>query len=403
MGQAIDINKKVHEETVNQLYQHNQIMLNAESFAALLFFVVFWSGIDHTVLLIWLLFSITCNTICRFISLRYFRARRIVPAPDHKLWNFLFILSIFLVGSTWGFTGFLYLFSNNELYRLIIVMILMIVIGSVNTGLFPSKSGYNIFSIPIYLSMISLTLIEHTYMYNVLLTGILAYIVFTNICAYNYAIFFSKSLALQFKNEDLMANLLKTKNELKIINDALRIEVIERIKAEKLLKQLANHDCLTGLANRHLLEIKLLRCIARSDRHHHSVALLYLDLDNFKNVNDTFGHDVGDQLLIEFSKRLSSTLRQIDVISRIGGDEFCIIIDDIKNLGTVDTICNNIMNECTKPFVFNKQALSSTVSIGISIYPRDTVDSNTLFKLADNALYKAKKSGRNNYQYFKEL
>jgi diguanylate cyclase (GGDEF)-like protein len=99
----------------------------------------------------------------------------------------------------------------------------------------------------------------------------------------------------------------------------------------------------------------------------------------------------------------SSSLRQIDVIARIGGDEFCIVIDDIKDLTTVDAITKNLMNEFSSPFVINKHPLEISVSIGISIYPGDTADIDTLFKFADSALYIAKSSGRNNYKYFKEI
>lgn len=403
MKQPFDIEKKVHEEAVNQLYRHNLNILIAESFLAVLFAIILWPGTEHSVLILWLSINITCNFISIFITIRYFHAKKNGKIPDINIWNSLFIFSLLLIGSSWGLASFLYVFSPNELYLLIIIMLLMLVIGSVNTGFFPSKIGYIIFVIPLYVSMISLSLIENTYMYNILLVGILAYIIFTNICARNYAIFFSKSLYLRFKNEDLTANLLKIKNELRVTNHELKIEVTARIKAEKILKQLASHDCLTGLANRHLLKIKLLRCIARSDRHQNSVALLYLDLDNFKSVNDSLGHDVGDQLLIRLGERLTSSLRKIDVIARIGGDEFCIVIDDIKDLTTVDVITKNLMNEFSSPFVINKYPLQISVSIGISIYPRDTADIDTLFKFADSALYIAKNSGRNNYKYFKEI
>lgn len=403
MTQPMDLDVRVYTESVNQLYRHSLNRLNAECFISVLFVGILWSGIDHFVLLLWLLFNLTCNSFSRFISIRYAQAKTIGTIHDINAWNFLFIFSLFLGGSSWGLAGILSIFSANELYRLMIIIVLMAVIGSVNAGLFPSKIGYAVFVIPIYASIISITLIENTYMYNIILIGIIVYILFTGICAYNYALFFSKSLYLQLKNEDLMTNLLKIKNELQIINNELKVEVTERIKTEKSLKKLANHDFLTGLANRHLLEIKLLRCIARSDRHHNSVALLYFDLDNFKNINDTYGHDVGDMVLIQVGERLTSSLRQIDVIARIGGDEFCIVIEDIKELTTLDTIIKNVRSQISKPFIINKHTLDISASIGISIYPRDTTDINTLFKFADTALYKVKNSGRNNYQYFKDI
>jgi len=162
----------------------------------------------------------------------------------------------------------------------------------------------------------------------------------------------------------------------------------------------AHHDSLTSLPNRVLFLDRLESSIARAGRDDGKVALLYIDLDQFKQINDSLGHNVGDKVLVAVAKRLNSLVRKVDTLSRLGGDEFTIIIDDVKNTQNAALVCQKILNVLAKPILINQQSLYVTTSIGISMYPDDAQTSTSLLKFADAAMYKAKHDGRNNYKYY---
>lgn len=177
---------------------------------------------------------------------------------------------------------------------------------------------------------------------------------------------------------------------------------IEHEASEKKLEFLAHHDPLTGLPNRLLLRDRFEQAAANAHRESSGIALLFLDLDNFKNVNDTLGHGYGDQLLIKVVERLHSCVRNTDTISRQGGDEFVILIAHVHELSVVGGIAQGIMEAFAEPIPLDGYMLNTSFSIGISLYPHDGRQFDTLLKLADTALHQAKDSGRNNYRFFVE-
>ncbi|OIR03297.1 phytochrome-like protein cph2 [mine drainage metagenome] len=177
---------------------------------------------------------------------------------------------------------------------------------------------------------------------------------------------------------------------------------IEHEAARKEIEFLAHHDPLTGLPNRLLLRDRFDQAVAFSHRKHTEVAVLFLDLDNFKQVNDSLGHGVGDQLLLHVVERLRSCIRETDTISRQGGDEFVILLTNVHEPGTVEAITQNIIETFVEPFDINGHILNASFSIGISLFPSDSKEFDTLIKQADTALYQAKDAGRNTYCFFSE-
>ncbi len=163
---------------------------------------------------------------------------------------------------------------------------------------------------------------------------------------------------------------------------------------------MAEHDFLTGLPNRSLLMDRLAQSIALARRHGKRVALLYLDIDHFKDVNDTLGHGVGDQLLQSAAKRLKDCVRSSDTVGRHGGDEFVLLLADVDQPHDVALTAGKLIGAMTAPHVIGGHAIHATLSIGFSIYPDDGQDIDTVLRNADTAMYHAKKSGRNNYQAF---
>ena len=179
-------------------------------------------------------------------------------------------------------------------------------------------------------------------------------------------------------------------------------DVTERIVAEERIQYLAYHDGLTTLPNRASFSQILNHGINRARRYNNGLAVLFIDLDRFKNINDTLGHEAGDALLQEVGKRLKDCVRQSDTVARLGGDEFVILLEDLSEPGWAATVAGKILSTIVKPFQMLGQEFRVTTSIGLSIYPEDGEDEQTLMKKADIAMYHAKEEGKNNFQFHSE-
>lgn len=162
----------------------------------------------------------------------------------------------------------------------------------------------------------------------------------------------------------------------------------------------AEHDGLTGLPNRTLLGERLVQSIALAQRHRKRVALMYLDIDNFKQINDTLGHPVGDRLLQSAAQRLLSCVRLSDTVCRLGGDEFVILLSEVETQHDATLAAEKLVEAMARPHRIDGEALHMTLSIGISVYPDDGRDAETVVKNADTAMYYAKRAGRNTYRIF---
>jgi len=176
-------------------------------------------------------------------------------------------------------------------------------------------------------------------------------------------------------------------------------DITERKQAEKDVQQLAYFDALTGLPNRTLLNDRISHALADATRRQEPLALMFLDLDHFKNVNDTLGHRVGDELLVVLAGRMQSVVREHDTVARQGGDEFILLLPNTDGDGAA-RVAEKLLNALSQPVQIAHHELTITPSMGIAQYPRDGVDLETLTKHADIAMYRAKQSGRNGYQFF---
>jgi diguanylate cyclase (GGDEF)-like protein len=175
----------------------------------------------------------------------------------------------------------------------------------------------------------------------------------------------------------------------------------KELEQEKMRSQyLAHHDSLTGLPNRNMFFDYLDKSVARAFRHATMLAVLFIDLDKFKHINDTMGHPKGDRLLVYIAKRLADCIRESDIIARIGGDEFVIMLDAIKSAHDASKVAQKILEATSKGFVVEGHEHFVSTSIGISLYPTDGSDVENLIRNADSAMYAAKECGRNNYKFF---
>ena len=178
------------------------------------------------------------------------------------------------------------------------------------------------------------------------------------------------------------------------------IYLLQDVSAQKRIESLtalAFYDSLTGLPNRNLFNDRLSRLIVGAERRCGAFSLLYIDIDHFKRINDTLGHEAGDELLRQIAARLAQSLRASDIAARWGGDEFVVILDGVANPQAAARIAHMLLTTCSEPYQLRDGAQRITLSIGVSLYPRDGQGATALLEHADRAMYKAKKRGRNGY------
>jgi diguanylate cyclase (GGDEF)-like protein/PAS domain S-box-containing protein len=177
-------------------------------------------------------------------------------------------------------------------------------------------------------------------------------------------------------------------------------DVTERKAAEEKIKHSANYDSLTGLPNRSLFRDRLLQEFKRAERSGLPLALIFIDLDGFKDVNDRLGHEAGDQLLQQAAQRIGACVRGVDTVARLGGDEFTVIFTDVSHIGHLDILAQKILDELARPFPLGLENVYISGSVGITIYPQDAATLEDLIRNADQAMYVAKNAGRNRFSFF---
>ncbi|KAF0103832.1 MAG: PAS/PAC sensor-containing diguanylate cyclase/phosphodiesterase [bacterium] len=177
-------------------------------------------------------------------------------------------------------------------------------------------------------------------------------------------------------------------------------DISEQKQAEESLLHMATHDALTGLPNRNLLQDRIAQAIGYADRLRHEVAILFIDIDRFKNINDSLGHTVGDTLITTLAQRLRGAVRAVDTVARVGGDEFVVVLTDIQHEADVNQVISGLVASISQPVPVDGHALTVTASIGVSLYPHDGRDVTSLLKNADTAMYRAKDAGRNSYRFY---
>ena len=211
----------------------------------------------------------------------------------------------------------------------------------------------------------------------------------------------SAQAAVLRARDELEHRVQERTSELAMANARLHAEIQERKLAEQQIRYLANHDALTGLPNRRLLEDRLEQALEMARRNVHKVAIQFIDLDRFKPVNDRYGHRVGDLLLQAVAVRLRALLRAVDTVSRVGGDEFVIVLPEMQSGTAACETAQRLLTALAKPYLIEGKEISVTPSIGISLYPDDGNNAETLLTAADAAMYHAKDMGRGNFQLYR--
>lgn len=200
--------------------------------------------------------------------------------------------------------------------------------------------------------------------------------------------------------EWLSINVIYNPDGTKRLHVAIFSDITDKKRADELIWKQANYDHLTGLPNRSLFRDRLEQEIKLAHRLRQSAALFFIDLDHFKEVNDTLGHDAGDKLLVQAAERISQCVREADTVARMGGDEFTVILSQVNDATHVSKVAENIIQKLSKPFFIDDNKLDISASIGIALCPQDGSDAEQLLKNSDKAMYAAKAAGRNRFAYY---
>jgi diguanylate cyclase (GGDEF)-like protein len=322
----------------------------------------------------------------RFILIKQFvKAKR--PEDQFITWRNLFIVGAFLSGISWGLVGSSLLLPTDSgiVQALILVILASVCAGSVPV-LAPSPTAAIVFLIPAMLPVIMGFLAKSDSIYTFFILTMVIFLIYLVLLSLRTFQIIKNSILVQVENDALILSLSKAKTQLEQSNIRL--------------KQAATHDpLLTNVANRSLFEARLQEALDIAKKEHKILALLYLDLDNFKEVNDKHGHDAGDQLLLIVVERLKNILREGDIVSRLGGDELTVILENIEDVPVVAEITERICQVIAEPIKLNNAVVNVHASIGISIFPIDGEDMSTLTRVADRAMYYVKDHGGNNYHF----
>lgn len=309
----------------------------------------------------------------------------------------LFIASSSLTALMWGVASVILLPENLFLRQASVI----IIIAGICAGATQSLQANRVVSITyIVLALVPLVvflLMQNLYPYTLLSLAIITFILFLLVVSQQGYRNTIQLLKLRYENTILIEELLATTDKLRITNENLKSQIQERKKIQQKLQYLATHDALTGLANRGYLNVVLKQAMARAERQQSSICILFIDLDEFKSINDHYGHDVGDALLQLIAKRLIAIVRGSDSVVRLGGDEFLIICEGINAIEAISIVANKIQRELSQPYEINGYTIEMSSSIGVSIYPQDGRDADALLKCADTRLYEAKAAGKNQY------
>lgn len=328
-----------------------------------------------------------------FIRVSFYFVYLIKP-KSYQLNFILFFVGTALVAAAWGYVGSFLMPANDILHQSIII----IIIAGVTSGALQSLQASKWISMSyIILAIVPLTAwlyLQDSYIYMLLGVSMTIYCAFMlTACMRGYSQFI-ETFKLRYENNCLIDNLSITSNQLTVTNNFLLAEIEGRKKIENKYKELATHDPLTRLPNRAYMLQFLQSALKRAKRFNTKLAVLYADLDDFKKINDNFGHDEGDKILIKTAEVLKKSVRESDIVSRIGGDEFIIVMENIISSQRVLQKAELLSQKLHQELRAYDPLSLPTISIGISLFPENGEVEQLLIKNADTALYEAKRLGK---------
>ncbi len=327
----------------------------------------------------------------RIVLLKWYQRDPAHPAFHLKL----FIAGTALSGLIWGFAGTLLTPPDHFLSKVFIIIIIAGLNAGCSQTLQASRVANFSFTLTSILPLGLWIVLQDSAAYSYLSFAIFAYLVFILALANKSYTQFINSLQLQYENELLL-------KQLKRANTELQAEIVEHEKAKNQLRYFASHDFLTGLDNRFSFDVQFDKILASAEQQKTDFCVIFIDIDYFKAINDNYGHDMGDRILIEVSKQLQKNLGEQDCVARIGGDEFIVLLSGQALSKKVETFSQAIYKAFATPFMLNTHLIKISLSMGSSFFPTDGDNKKTLMKKADIALYHAKILGRSRYEFYKD-
>ncbi len=391
---------------------------------ALLFSYSLWDKLDHPLLLAW------TGIMLLFVSLRVSLLLLRKRNPQRftlTTWGRLYLFSTLLVGFAWGSLTLLILTTEEPFVHFVIFLIIFGAISVAVPVLASRLPALLAYVVPQSLFLVTVLLIENNRWSLMLSIATLIYTALLVATGQNINQQIRRSIELEDHNQTLIDDLsdevtrrrsaqgaleqhqaqLEEQVELRTraltrTNESLENQIDIRKQVEHRLEHLAHHDTLTNLPNRLLLDARMEHAIQHARREQSQLAVMFLDLDNFKHINDSLGHATGDRLLQEVTRRLLSITREDDTVARLGGDEFVLLMGDIQDASTVIYLAQKILDKLNERIEIDGESMFVGCSIGISLFPQDGDNAETLMKNADAAMYRTKEEGRNSYNFYAE-
>lgn len=387
-----EIAGKIFNDCIQRLHSHLLgTTLPATFLCATLVFIGLYHWENHRGVLIAWYSAVLLLSIFRIGFWEWYRRDRDHPAFHLKL----FIFGTLLSGLIWGFAGPILTPPHAVLPKVLII----IIIAGLNAGgcqtLKASRTANSLFMLSSIIPISIWALLQEEAIYTYLSFSLFGYLVFMLILAHKTYIQFVNSLQLQYENELLLKHL-------KEMNQELHQEIVEHEKAKNQLRYLAGHDFLTGIENRYSFDARFNTVLMSAKQQKTEFCLMYIDIDHFKSMNDNYGHDVGDEIIVTVAQQLKKNLHRQDNLARIGGDEFIVLLVAANLRKRVAEFSHEIHKVFETPLVLNGNSILISLSMGSSFFPADGDTKKILLKKADIALYRAKMLGRNRYEFYQD-
>jgi len=380
-----DVDQQVSGELTNQLFRNSRGLHISTVIGATLMALLFRESVSQFVLALWCAYMVITGVARAVIAARFNRNN--IPLVDAPHWLQRFQAGNLLAGLGWGTAGILLFLPGDSPSQLLLTVIIIAVIAAS----LPSLSASRRMFVQFALLAITPLLVRH------LLEGSEA-----NLIAAALLIFlFPLLTSFAVRAHRHMIDELQARFAYADLARELSGEIAVRRQAETRLIDLVNYDQLTGLPNRALLRDRLEQSLAKARRRQSPVAVLFADLDRFKNINDSLGHHTGDDVLRAIAARLQKCIREENTVARLSGDEFIVVLEDVEDIDSVRSLARRILMETSEPIPLEDGSdIKLTASIGIALFPEHGREVDALLQNADIAMYRAKTGGRNSFQIF---
>ncbi len=380
-----DVGRHVQAELTNLLY-HNTRGMHLAGFAVALLLIVTLraTALSPWLLGSWLVYMTAVEAVRGLLSRRFRHSA--IALGDSRSWRRRFIAGTLASSLGWGAAAALLFPQNDVAHQLFLTMVVLGACAVTMPALAADLGCYILFLLPAALPLAAHLVAEGGEIQ--LIAGIMSCVGIVLL------------VRMAFGTHKRLVEQLNIRFAVADIAEELRNEMADRRRAEEQLTQLANYDPLTGLANRTLCEHKLGRAIVRARSGDAQLAVLFLDLDRFKTINDSLGHNIGDEVLKRVAQRLQRSVTERDTVARLSGDEFILLIEDAEDREDLTMLSDRILRVIGKPMLLGETELRITASIGITLLAEDSPDVKSLLANADTALYRAKKLGRNCAEFF---